>query len=100
MRKGMYKMLAAALMLTISGGVVGSAADTVLDTVYVYGDRDQAELQPLGSLAYQTQNVGLLGNKDALDTPFTSMSVSRKSIDNFCIPHEWCHGCISFKSIG
>ena len=36
MRKGMYKMLAAALMLTISGGgVVGSDADTVLDTVYV-----------------------------------------------------------------
>lgn len=86
MKKEMYKMLAAALMLTISGGVVGSAADTVLDTVYVYGDRDQAELQPLGSLAYQTQNVGLLGNKDALDTPFTSMSVSRKSIDTFASP--------------
>ena len=42
MRKGMYKMLAAALMLTISGGVVGSAADTVLDTVYVNADRDKA----------------------------------------------------------
>lgn len=86
MRKGMYKMLAAALMLTISGGVVGVAADNTLDTVYVYGDRDQAELQPLGSLAYQTQNVGLMGNKDALDTPFTSMSVSRKSIDTFASP--------------
>lgn len=54
--------------------------------MYVYGDREQAELQPLGSLAYQTQNVGLLGNKDALDTPFTSMSVSRKSIDTFASP--------------
>lgn len=54
--------------------------------MYVYGDRDQAEVQPLGSLAYQTQNVGLLGNKDALDTPFTSMSVSRKSIDTFASP--------------
>ena len=43
MRKGMYKMLAAALMLTISGGVVGSAADTTLDTVYVNADRDKAE---------------------------------------------------------
>lgn len=86
MKKGMYKMLATALMLTISGGVVGNAADTVLDTVYVNADRDQAELQPLGSLAYQTQNVGLLGNKDALDTPFTSMSVSRKSIDTFASP--------------
>ena len=86
MKKGMYKVLTAALMLTISGGVVGSAADTVLDTEYVNADRDQAELQPLGSLAYQTQNVGLLGNKDALDTPFTSMSVSRKSIDIFASP--------------
>lgn len=52
----------------------------------MYGDKDQAELQPLGSLAYQTQNVGLMGNKDALDTPFTSMSVSRKSIDTFASP--------------
>ena len=42
MKKGMYKVLTAALMLTISGGVVGSAADTVLDTVYVNADRDQA----------------------------------------------------------
>ena len=44
MKKEMYKMLAAALMLTISGGVVGSAADTILDTVYVNADRDKADI--------------------------------------------------------
>ena len=54
--------------------------------MYVYGDRDQAELQPLGEMAYQTQSVGLLGNKDTMDTPFTSMTVSRKSIDAFASP--------------
>lgn len=52
----------------------------------MYGDRDQAELQPLGEMAYQTQSVGLLGNKDTMDTPFTSMTVSRKSIDAFASP--------------
>ena len=44
MKKEMYKMLAAALMLSISGGVVGSAADTVLDTVYVNADRDRRKI--------------------------------------------------------
>ena len=41
MRKGkLYVALAAAVVLTISGGVTLRAADTVLDTVYVNADRD------------------------------------------------------------
>lgn len=85
MKKGIYKVLAAAIMLTISGGVAVQAADTTLDTVYVYGDRE-AEMKPLGEMAYQTQSVGLMGDKDTMDTPFTSMTVSRKSIDAFASP--------------
>lgn len=39
MRKGkLYVALAAAVVLTISGGVTLRAADTVLDTVYVNAD--------------------------------------------------------------
>ncbi len=86
MKKEMYKVLAAAV-LTIIGGVTAQATDAgTLETVYVYADKDQEELKPLGSLAYQTQNVGLLGKKDTLDTPFPSVTVSRKSIDTFASP--------------
>ena len=43
-------------------------------------------MKPLGEMAYQTQSVGLMGDKDTMDTPFTSMTVSRKSIDAFASP--------------
>lgn len=67
-----------------SGGVV-RAADYNLDTIYVEGERDK-DLKPLGSMAYETQNVGLLGQKDALDTPFTSMTINAKEASYFASP--------------
>lgn len=89
MRKGMYKMLAAALMLTISGGVVGSAADTVLDTVYVNADRDKAE-DTVGTLPggfiKEEPSVGLLGHQDVMDAPFAVSEVSQKTIKAFASP--------------
>lgn len=63
-----------------------AGAATTLDTVYVDASRDTEEAKPLGTMAYQTQDLGLLGKKDSLDTPFTSMSVSRDSIDYFATP--------------
>lgn len=73
MRKGMYKMLAAALMLTISGGVVGNAADTVLDTVYVNADRDKAE-DTVGTLPggfiKEEPSVGLVRASGCNGCPF------------------------------
>lgn len=73
MRKGMYKMLAAALILTISGEVVGSAANTILDTVYVNADRDKAE-DTVGTLPggfiKEEPSVGLLGHQDVMGCPF------------------------------
>ena len=82
MKKGMYKVLAAAVMLTISGGVA-HAADTALDTVYVYGDRDKAIVAVPGE--YQNKNavVGILGVKDTMETPFQQTSLAQKTIDTF-----------------
>lgn len=89
MKKEMYKMLTAALMLTISGGVVGSAADTTLDTVYVNADRDKAE-DTVGTLPggfiKEEPSVGLLGHQDVMDAPFAVSEVSQKTIKAFASP--------------
>lgn len=63
MRKGkMYVALAAAVVLTISGGVTLRAADTVLDTVYVNADRDGEVVAAPGGLVNETAKLGILGN--------------------------------------
>ena len=97
MRKEMYKMLAAALMLTISGGVVGSAADTTLDTVYVNADRDKAEEAVLpGGFIKEQNNMGLLGAKDTMDTPFTVSTISNKAFDKYTSPYQGIGDALSF----
>ena len=97
MRKGMYKMLTAALMLTISGGVVGSAADTVLDTVYVNADRDKAEEAVLpGGFIKEQNNVGLLGAKDTMDTPFTVSTISNKAFEKYTSAYQGIGDALSF----
>lgn len=64
-------------------GVVGSAADTVLDTVYVNADRDKAE-DTVGTLPggfiKEEPSVGLLGHQDVMDAPLRCLkSVRRRS---------------------
>lgn len=59
------------------------ADDYDMNTVYVDADK---ESKSLGTLAYQTQDVGLLGIKDALDTPFSSMALSKKSFQYYASP--------------
>ncbi len=83
MKKGMYKVLTAALMLTISGGVVGSAADTVLDTVYVYGDKDKVVETIPGDYQNESGVVGILGVKDVMETPFQQTNLAQKTITTF-----------------
>ena len=83
MKKGIYRALVAAVMLTISGGIAVQAADTTLDTVYVYGNRDnQVEAIPGG---YQNKQgpVGILGIKDTMETPFQQTNLSQKTINTF-----------------
>ena len=83
MRKEWIMAMSAAILTALCGGVANAATET-LSTVYVDADKDQK--QTLGGLAYQTQDFGLLGQKDTMDTPFTSVSVSRNAIDNFASP--------------
>ena len=88
MKKGIYRALAAAVMLTISGGVAVQAADTTLDTVYVYGDKEKNEetVETLaGGFVKSEPSVGLLGHQDVMDAPFSVSEVSRKTINTF----EW-----------
>ena len=71
MRKGkLYVALAAAVVLTISGGVTIRAADTVLDTVYVNADKDKQERGTLpGGFVNTKTEVGVLGKKDTMEVP-------------------------------
>lgn len=89
MRKGkMYVALAAAVMLTISGGVTLRAADTVLDTVYVNADRDCEVVAAPGGLVNETAKLGILGNQSVMDIPYTEMSMTQKTLEKFDDPSQ------------
>ena len=97
MKKGIYKALAAAVMLMISGGVAVQAADTTLDTVYVYGDKENTESAVLpGGFVKERNNVGLLGSQDTMDTPFTVSTISNKAIEKFVSPYQGIGDALSF----
>ena len=89
MKQGIYKMLAAAVLLAISGGMAAQAADTTLDTVYVYGDKDKKDkgILPGGFVNTQT-NVGVLGEKDTMEVPFSVTNITQKTLDTFGGPDK------------
>lgn len=70
------------------------AADYVMPDMTISGVREglltevdsTSVVKPLGVVADQEQSAGLLGAKDALDTPFTSMTTTRQSLDYFGTP--------------
>ncbi len=92
MNKKRAAWLVAALMVTngISGGVL--AAGNQLDEVIVTADRydaDTAQLVPVASGMVGTkQNVGTLGSKDVLDTPFEQMTFTKKAMETFSQPQR------------
>lgn len=89
MRKGkLYVALAAAVVLTISGGVTLRAADTVLDTVYVNADRDGEVVAAPGGLVNETAKLGILGNQSVMDIPYTEMSMTQKTLEKFDDPSQ------------
>ena len=89
MKKGkMYVALAAAVVLTISGGVTLRAADTVLDTVYVNADRDGEVVAAPGGLVNETAKLGILGNQSVMDIPYTEMSMTQKTLEKFDDPSQ------------
>lgn len=64
-----------------------------LNEVIVEADRwirggNESVRIPLGIVADQVQNVGLLGEKDTLETPFTSMTLTRKDLEYFGSPQK------------
>lgn len=83
MNKGKSILRLLVLSAFMGIGIQTYAADYSMDTVYVDSDKNQ---KALGVLAYQTQNIGLLGNRDALDTPFSSMTLSKKSFQYYASP--------------
>lgn len=84
MKKGMYAALATAIMLTISGGV-SQASDYQLDTVYVEGERNPADLMA-GGFTAKTGRVGILGAQDVMKTPFDQTNYTEKTINTFNNP--------------
>lgn len=84
MKKGIYKALAASVLLLISGGAA-QAADT-LDTVYVDANKDQATLP--GEYVKAEGSVGILGDKKVMETPFSVTNVSQKTLDLYLGPNE------------
>lgn len=60
-----------------------------LNGITVYANKGNGTLvEPLGGLADQHQNIPLLGTKDALEVPFSSMTISRTASDYFSSPEK------------
>lgn len=84
MKKGIYKALAASVLLLISGGAA-QAADT-LDTVYVDANKDKDTLP--GGFVGTKVGVGAIGEKDTMETPFSVTNVTAKTIQLFGGPDK------------
>lgn len=87
MKKEMYAVLTATVLLTISGGVVHAAESAhELSEVVVTGERDKSVLP--GGFVKTEANVGLLGNKNVMETPFSVTSFTEKTLSTFGGPDK------------
>lgn len=94
MKRNMFmKTKAAVLAAVMCSGVSGAvafAAPQTLDEVIVEGERydaDVAAVVPVASGMVGTkEEVGLLGTKDALDTPVSQMTFSKDAMKTFSQP--------------
>lgn len=96
--KKLAKMAAGAVLLTAMNGVTAAneivADDSTIANFQLNGIQVVAKIgnetlvSPLGSLADQHQNMPLLGSKDALEVPFTAMTISREAADYFNRPDK------------
>ena len=91
MLKGKRKALSVSVMLAILGmgySAVAAAAEPEthsfeLEKIIVEGERALP-----GEMANANGSVGILGNKDVMDTPFSVTNVSQKTLDLFLGPNE------------
>lgn len=89
-----FKLLTAIVLAGLSAPLVGTcnvSAEDSLSEVVVNADKDHVRgnedvIKPLGIVADEVQNEGLLGKQDAMSTPFSSMTLTRKSTDYFASP--------------
>lgn len=92
MRKKALKVLTAGVLTAISFAYPVYAEDIPnfqLNGITIYANSGNETLvKPLGSLADQHQYIPLLGTKDTMDVPFTSMTVSREGADYFASPDK------------
>lgn len=88
--------LMAACISAFGGHTDTSAAQELypLDEITVYGehygiDADSARTAPVAAgLIGTKQDVGILGNKDVLETPFQQMTFTKKAIETFSQPQR------------
>ena len=69
--------------MAMSGEVCGM---TVLDTVYVEGDRISGDYP--GGFVYRKTNMGVLGPQDYMSTPVQGMSITKDLIENVKLPNN------------
>lgn len=98
MRKQWIMAMSAAILAALCGGVA-NAANTTLDTVYVDANKDQNQdtvgTFP-GGFVKESANIGILGNKDVMDTPFAVTTVSQKAIKTFASPYNGINDVLTF----
>ena len=91
MLKGKRKALSVSVMLAILGlgySNLAAAAEPEtrsfeLEKIIVEGERALP-----GEMVNANGSVGILGNKDVMDTPFSVTNVSQKTLDLFLGPNE------------
>lgn len=87
MKKGKQGILLAAAMLAAMSGSAVSAADQYsLDEVVVEGARDKALYA--GGYLSETTGIGMIRNRDVMETPFAAMTVTDKTIHDFAMPNN------------
>lgn len=68
-----------------------------MDEVVVEGQRDRDEVGTLpGGFVKENPSVGILGNQNVMDTPFTVTEVSQKTIKSFASPANGINDALSF----
>ena len=89
MKSRHYKILSTAILLMLNGAFVHAEdGNTVLDTVYVVGNKTQTNETMPGELVNQKAKLGILGDKSVMDIPYSEMSMTRKMIEKFDDPSQ------------
>lgn len=77
------KVLALALVSAMTAGITSVGAMYQLDPVRVTADREGVVTAAPGGLVNQSAKVGVLGNRDIMEIPYSEMSMSKKTLETF-----------------